>query len=101
MKDKFIIYISDVVTGKLREKHGVTEPEVHQCFENNTAKYAQDTREEHRTDPPTLWFIAETDAKRRLKVVFLRYSKTEYILKTAFPPNEDEERLWQGYTQRG
>ncbi len=101
MKDDFVIYISDWVARKLLEKHDVTEPEVYQCFYNNTAKYVQDTRKEHRTNPPTLWFIAETDAKRRLKVVFLPYSKTEYVLKTTFPPNKDEERLWKRHKQQG
>jgi hypothetical protein len=101
VKDNVVVYISDGVAWKLREKHGVTETEVFQCFGNNTAKYAEDTREEHHTHPPTLWFIADTNAGRRLKVVFRRYSKAEYVLKTAFPPSEEQEALWQRYVQRG
>lgn len=101
MKDNVIVYVSEGVARKLREKHGVTEAEVHQCFSTNAGKYAEDTREAHKTNPPTLWFIGETDAKRRLKVVFLRYSSTEYVIKSAFPTIEKEEILWQRYMQRG
>jgi hypothetical protein len=64
------IYISTAVALKLSEKHGVT-----------------------------LWFIAETDAGRCLKVVFQRYNSTEYVIKSAYEPNADEERLYQTYKQ--
>ena len=93
------IYISTAVALKLSEKHGVTEFEVRQCFYNREGKFAYDTREEHKTNPPTLWFIAETDAGRCLKVVFQRYNSTEYVIKSAYEPNADEERLYQTYKQ--
>lgn len=86
---------------KLKEKHNVSEAEVMQCFRNKVGKFALDTRAEHQTDKPTVWFIAETDDKRRLKIVVVRYSKEEYILKSAFEPNEDEERLYAKYLARG
>jgi hypothetical protein len=95
------IYIVEAVVRKLREKHGVHEAEVVQCFQNRVGKYAAETRQDHESDPPTLWFIAETDNKRRLKVVFLRLSKMEYIIKTAYEPNLDEERLYDKYLKRG
>lgn len=95
------LLISKAVAKKLKEKHAVSPQEVVQCFRHKTGKYAYDTREQHQTNPPTLWFIAETDQGRRLKVVFLRYSKDEFVLKSAFPPNAEEERLYQMYKDRG
>ena len=95
------IYIIEAIARKLKEKHGVSEGEVEQCFRNKMGKYAEEIRQDHATDPPTLWFISETDKNRRLKVVFLRYSKTEYIIKTAYEPNADEERLYDKYLKRG
>lgn len=93
------ICISTAVALMLSQKHGVTELEVRQCFYNREGKFAYDTREEHKTHPPTLWFIAETDAGRRLKVVFQRYNNTEYVIKSAYEPNAEEERLYQMYKQ--
>jgi hypothetical protein len=98
---KVQIYISEAIARKLRERHNVSEAEVVQCFRNKVGKFATDIRLEHRTDKPTLWFIAETDNRRRLKVVFVRYSKDEYIIKSAFDPNADEERLYEKYLKRG
>lgn len=95
------IYITEAIARKLKEKHNVSETEVVQCFRNNGGKYTQDTRAEHETDPPTFWFIAETDRTRRLKVVFVHYTKTEYIVKTAYEPNAEEERLYDKYSKRG
>ena len=95
------IYITETIARKLKEKHNVSEAEVMQCFKNRTGKFAQDMRTEHQTDKPTVWFIAETDNKRLLKVVFVRYSKTEYVLKSAFEPSAEEERLYEKYLKRG
>ena len=95
------IYISEAIARKLKEKHGVSALDVSECFRNRTTKYAYDTRPEHQTSPPTLWFIAETDSGRTLKIVFIRYSKTEVVLKSAYTPNDDEIRLYESYKQRG
>ena len=94
------IYISESVTRKLKEKHKVAKYELFQCFRNRTGKFAYDVRERHQTNPPTLWFISETNAGRRLKLVFLRYDKTEFVIKSAFEPNAEEERIYR-YAQRG
>ena len=85
----------------LHHRHYVNEDEVVQCFRNKVGKYAEDTRPEHQADRPTVWFIAETDNRRRLKVVFVRYSKTEYVIKSAYEPNADEERLYDRFLKRG
>ncbi|MGA7981011.1 MAG: hypothetical protein WCA32_12415 [Chromatiaceae bacterium] len=53
-----------------------------------------DTREEHRTQPPTRWFIAETNLGRKLKVVFVPKGE-DVIIKTAYGPNEIERRMYR------
>lgn len=62
---------SSAVKQKLADKHGVSLEEVQQCFANREGGLLEDTREAHKTDPPTQWFIAETDYGRRLKIVFI------------------------------
>lgn len=88
------IRISAKVAAKLEEKHGVSEREVIQCFENLCGLMLVDTREENRTDPPTLWFIAPTNQNRLLKVCFIHRDGVN-IVKTCFPPNADELRIYR------
>lgn len=78
------LLISVDVAIKLREKHQVTRQEVEQAFHNSTMTYRTDTREAHRTDPPTLFFFSPTDAGRWLKVCFV-FRDGVFHLKTAFP----------------
>lgn len=95
------IYISDVVRRKLKERHAVTEEEISQCFQNLKTKFAYDTRDRNRTTFPTLWFIAKTNSGRCLKVVFVRYAKDRVAIKTAYEPNDFEEKLYGSYVERG
>jgi len=85
--------ISPRVKEKLLKKHDVTESDVVECFCDMHRKFLTDTREDHLTDPPTLWFIGETNTGKRLKVILI-YKEGEIIIKSAFPPNEDEERIY-------
>lgn len=52
-----------------------------------------DTRLDHVTDPPTRWFIAETDMGRKLKVVYIR-TDSGIAVKTAYPPNQVELEIY-------
>jgi hypothetical protein len=102
------IWISDRIRLKLAEKHGgVSEDEIRQCFENLEPgwNYIRDTRDGHYSDPPTYWFISETNRRRQLKVVFIPRKvdtpdgqKVRIDIKSAFPPNAAEIAL---YTRRG
>ena len=87
---------SSAVKQKLAEKHGVSLEEVQQCFANREGGLLEDTREDHQTDPPTQWFIAETDYGRRLKVVFI-LKNGSILLKTAYTPNPKEESIYIKY----
>lgn len=63
------IWISPRVRAKLANKHCVSETEIRQCFENMQGEFLRDPREKHQTEPPTYWFVAETNARRSLKIV--------------------------------
>lgn len=52
------LVISDAIRAKLQAKHDVSSKDVRECFENREGGFLEDDREDHRTDPPTLWFIA-------------------------------------------
>lgn len=91
------IKISQAIKEKLHKKHAVCETEVVQCFENKCGMYLMDEREDHKTDPPTLWFVAETNQGRILKVVFMFLDGNIHI-KTAYEANKKEIAI---YEQKG
>ena len=91
------LIISPEILQKLQQKHNVTRREVEQCFENRIGNYVEDTREEHRTDPPTLWFVAPTNYDRILKVIFV-YADGNIYIKSAYEPSHQAIQI---YEQRG
>jgi uncharacterized DUF497 family protein len=91
----FELVISPGVKEKLKDKHSVAVNEVRECFFNASTKTILDDREQHQTTPPTHWFISETRSGRLLKVVFIYDPATgKTYLKSAFPPNADELRIY-------
>lgn len=90
------LYLSPRVRQKLLERHKVTEAQVMQCFANRCGRDLIDSRPKHRTDPPTRWFIAETDYGIKLKVCFILHPDTQLVeKKSAFPPNDDEIHIYR------
>lgn len=89
--------ISLGVEQKLQEKHDVTRNEIEECFWNREHGLLEDTREQNKTNPPTMWFIAETDQGRSLKVVFMEIEQGIYEIKTAYEPNENEVAIYEKY----
>ncbi len=87
------IIIHQKIEEKLLRKHGVTRREVEQCFDNALYDSVEDTRARHKTKPPTLWFIAETNKGRALKIAYVPYGESIYI-KTAYEPNAIETQLF-------
>jgi hypothetical protein len=85
--------LSTKIREKLMSKHRVVEDDIAQCFANRVGKYLTDNRENHATDPPTLWFISETDYGRKLKIVFVPRTGNNYI-RNAFAPNDNEIRIY-------
>lgn len=88
------LIISQKIETKLANKHQVRTSEVRQCFENRENGFLEDDREDNKTDPPTRWFISYTNTGRKLKVVFV-FKNGKIFLKTAYPPNDDEIRIYK------
>lgn len=92
------LFISPRVREKLLLKHNVTEAHILQCFANRTSGDLFDMRPQHQTNPPTRWFLAETDYGIRLKICYVFDEATQIVeIKSAFPPNEEEERIYAKY----
>lgn len=86
--------ISAAVRTKLKDKHRVQELEIEECFLEEHGGYLIDNREDHTTDPQTLWFIGKTYRGRLLKIVFASSNGNIYI-KTAYEPNVEEIRMYE------
>jgi uncharacterized DUF497 family protein len=92
------MHIAKTILTKIQEKHGVSPKEVGECFLNRDGEFLIDTREEHQTTPQTLWFIAETNKGRLLKICFVPKgvgNENGPTLKSAFEPNEFEKSIYQ------
>ncbi len=87
------ITFSPEIQKKLLTKHNVRMEEVEQCFYNRRGKLLEDTRENHKTNPPTLWFVAETDKRRKLKVVFILDG--DIRVKSAYDADETSIRIYK------
>jgi uncharacterized DUF497 family protein len=90
------IVISQKILEKLKSKHSVCQADIQECFANRTGAYLLDIREKHDSDPPTQWFIAETNYGRSLKVVFV-CRDTDIYIRTAYKPNEKELSIYEKY----
>lgn len=90
------IVITSRIKKKLLEKHNVTEKEVTECFYNRNRTALKDVREDHQTDPPTLWIIANTNHCRELKLLFV-VRNGDIVLKTAYEPNQNEIDIYDNH----
>ena len=88
------LIVSPNIRTKLETKHNVTVREVEQCFLNRDGETLLDDDEDHRTDPPSWWFIAETNHGRRLQIIFVSKDGNIY-LKSAFDPTPGKIRLYE------
>ena len=87
--------ISPRVREKLVHKHNVSTDEVAECFANRAGRFLRDVRERHQSNPPTVWFVAETDRGRHLKVAFIPHPGGEFEIRTAYPANEIEKSIYR------
>ena len=77
-------------------KRRISEEDIRECFSDLTTRTLIDDREEHKTDPPSRWFIARTDKGRQLKVVFMHFkNNNEIVIKTAFEPTKGQIELYR------
>ncbi|MBE1276331.1 ADP-ribosyl-(dinitrogen reductase) hydrolase [Enterovibrio baiacu] len=91
------LVISPSVRKKLATRHHVTEEEILECFANREAGFLLDMRENHQSDPPTQWFVAETDRGRKLKVAFINSPDKGIIIRTCYEANPDEIRIYNNF----
>jgi len=90
--------ISHSVRARLGNKNPpVSTEEIEQCFANRSGTYLEDSREQHKSDPPTQWFIAETSYGRKLKVAFIQKA-ADTIIRTAYDPNKEELRIYSKFS---
>lgn len=87
------LVISPAIEGKLALKHRISRKDIEQCFMNRTCSYLEDKRLAHITEPPTEWFISENNQGFLIKVVFI-FNNGMVYLKSAFPPNSTEIRIY-------
>ncbi len=90
------IVISPAILEKLENKHRVSRREIEQCFENIEGDYVEDTREEHKTDPATFWFVSPTNQNRKLKVIFVFNNGNIYI-KSAFDAKQSHIVMYEPF----
>ena len=89
--------ISAKVLVKLSSKEPPVRPEeIEECFATRSGIYLVDDREEHASDPQTLWFISDTYFGRKLKVVFIPRDN-DIVIRTAYDPNKEEIRIYAKY----
>jgi len=87
--------LSLVISKKIEVKHRTKQPaEVEECFYNRTKGSLIDNRENHKTKPPTEWFIAKTDNERLLKVIFVLENGKIYI-KSCFDTDSASIRIYE------
>ncbi|MGL4222381.1 MAG: ADP-ribosyl-(dinitrogen reductase) hydrolase [Shewanella sp.] len=91
------VIISDDTEAKLQNKHGVSRKEAIECLYNRSGKLLKEMREEHQTTPPTLWFIAETNRGRQLKICLVIDQQKNVHIKTAYEPNAMEISIYDRF----
>ncbi len=92
--------VSPAIETKLSSKHALSKEEVNECLANmeEPDKFLIDDREEHHTNPPTHWFISETNHGRKLKVIFVPVKNNgalELHLKTAYDANQKYKDIYK------
>ena len=91
------IRIEPAIVHKLATVHNVQPPHVAQAFLNRQGtKNLIDTRPEHATVPPTLWFLGKDVNERLLKVVFMYFPAEDVaVIKTCYEPNQTEIEIYE------
>lgn len=70
--------------------------EVEDAWYLHEGHFLEDTREDHKSEPPTLWFISETINGRKLKIVIVPNKELGVAaLRTAYEPDENEVKIYE------
>lgn len=92
------LIISERIMAKIAEDdHGNISPkEVQECFDNHCGGFCTDDRESHKTNPPTLWFVSETNQRRKLKITYVR-DGSDVFLKSAYLATAQVTHIYERY----
>ena len=91
--------ISSKVRDKLKDpSHSVTEDEILQAFANRSGNALQDNREKHKTNPPTNWFVSETDYGRKLKIMYILHENSIVEIKSSYNATTEIQRIYAKYS---
>lgn len=94
------LIISPKVRDKISEKDPpVTEIEIIECFANRSGVSLVDKREEHETNPPTQWFVAETNFGRKVKIMYIPTDEG-IVIKSAYQAEDNIIRIYNKYGVR-
>lgn len=93
------ISISPHIAIKIANKHKVVREEIEECFLNQSKQILTELRPEHKTNPPTFWFIANTDYGRQLKIVFIMRQHEVIEIKTAYEPSLNEVKIYEKHAK--
>jgi hypothetical protein len=58
--------------------------------------FCQDSREEHKTDPVTRWFVGESHTGRKIKIIYVEDEEHVY-LKSAYLATDEVQRIFHKY----
>jgi hypothetical protein len=90
-----LVIASKHIEDKLTARN-ITISDLLECFALKSGKVLIDDREKNRTDPPTLWFISQTQTGRALKVVFIYFADVKQAhVKSAYEPNSIELEIYE------
>lgn len=92
------LLISPSVRQKLQQPdHNVTDDEILEAFANSDGRVCTDTRAWHATNPPTRWFVAETDRGRMLKVMYVPLPTGVVEIKSAYTATPNVQRIFEKF----
>lgn len=91
------IIISEKILDKLGKKvPPISKKDVEECFINRYGGLLEDAREEHKTTPPTLWFVAPNNKNQMIKIMYVQDGENIYI-KSAYSATHDIIRIYEKF----
>lgn len=90
------LFIHKTIENKCLIKHNVLENEIREAWQSyDGTVLVTDDREEHRTNPPTVWFVVKTSGVRLLKIIAVIDSDGVAYLKSAYDANQKVINLFR------
>lgn len=81
--------ISPKTEKKIERKHNsISLDDIYYAFHNPLGGIFDDNRPEHKTEPPTRWFIGETEYGRKVKIAYIWPPGEKPRIKTAYEPKQ-------------